>query len=152
MVDADELEAVYRRDFRRFLGVATSITGDVDTAYDVVQEAFARALRYRRGFRARGPLPAWLWRTVVNTARTARPRPAVAVEASANGHGGEERGMSVLIRELPERQRLAVFLHYYADLDYATIADVMDISPGTVGATLTQARAALRARIEEVRS
>jgi len=37
-----------------------------------------------------------------------------------------------------------LFLHYYADLDYATIADALGISPGTVGATLTTARRLLR--------
>jgi RNA polymerase sigma factor (sigma-70 family) len=44
---------------------------------------------------------------------------------------------------LPERQRLALFLRYYADLDYATIAQALAISGGTVGATLNQAREAL---------
>ena len=141
---------MYRRDFRRFLAVATSITGDADTAYDAVQEAFVRALKYGRGFRRRGPLAAWLWKTVVNTARTAR-RPALL--PLERGAGGDERDdLAPFIRELPERQRLAVFLHYYADLDYHTIAEVMDISPGTVGATLSTARAALRERLTEVRS
>jgi DNA-directed RNA polymerase specialized sigma24 family protein len=37
-----------------------------------------------------------------------------------------------------------LFLHYYADLDYATIAEALGISPGTVGATLSTARGALR--------
>jgi DNA-directed RNA polymerase specialized sigma24 family protein len=37
-----------------------------------------------------------------------------------------------------------LFLHYYADLDYGTIADALEISPGTVGATLSAARQTLR--------
>ena len=37
-----------------------------------------------------------------------------------------------------------LFLRYYADLDYAVIADALDISPGTVGATLAAARQTLR--------
>ncbi len=150
-VNADELEAVYRRDFGRFLAVAASITGNTDTAYDAVQEAFARALKYRRGFRRRGPLAAWLWKTVVNTARTSPRRPPVA-QTAPDTDQAESDDLAPLIRELPERQRLAVFLHYYADLDYDTIAEVMDISPGTVGATLTAARSALRERLTEVQS
>ncbi len=150
-VNADELEAVYRRDFRRFLAVATSITGDADSAYDAVQEAFARALKYRRGYRRQGPLAAWLWKTVVNTARTSRPRPGPAA-LTGLPHYSDDDDLGPLIRDLPDRQRLAVFLHYYADLDYHAIAEVMDISPGTVGATLSAARAALRERMTEVRS
>ena len=49
---------------------------------------------------------------------------------------------------LTERQREIVFLHYYADLDYAAIAEALAISPGTVGATLNAARQALRAALE----
>jgi RNA polymerase sigma factor (sigma-70 family) len=52
---------------------------------------------------------------------------------------------------LPERQRLALFLRYYADLDYDAIATALGISTGTVGATLHAAHAALRAQIQEVR-
>jgi DNA-directed RNA polymerase specialized sigma24 family protein len=41
-------------------------------------------------------------------------------------------------------QRLSIFLHYYADLDYTTIGHALGISAGTVGATLTAARERLR--------
>jgi len=43
-----------------------------------------------------------------------------------------------------------LFLRYYADLDYRAIANVLDIEIGTVGASLSAARATLRNRIEEV--
>jgi RNA polymerase sigma-70 factor, ECF subfamily len=149
--DRDEIEAVYRRHFDRFLRVATSIVGDEDAAYDAVQEAFARALRHRRSFARRGSLEGWLWRTVVNTARTARPRARAPLDSSPNGDVPSERGsLAPLVAALPERQRLALFLRYYADLDYAAIGDAMGIAPGTVAATLNAARAALRARLQEV--
>ena len=45
---------------------------------------------------------------------------------------------------LTERQREVLFLHYYADLDYTTIAQALGISSGTVGATLSAARQTLR--------
>jgi RNA polymerase sigma-70 factor (ECF subfamily) len=48
---------------------------------------------------------------------------------------------------LTERQREVLFLHYYADLDYTTIAQALGISPGTVGATLSAARQTLRAAL-----
>lgn len=56
----------------------------------------------------------------------------------------------VLIAAMPERQRLVLFLRYYADLDYRRIADTLEIEIGTAGATLNQARAALRRLLEEV--
>ena len=48
------------------------------------------------------------------------------------------------VAALPERQRLAVFLRYYADLDYRAIATALAIEPGTVSATLNSAHASLR--------
>ena len=55
------------------------------------------------------------------------------------------------IARLPERQRLVLFLRYYADLDYASIATTLQISTGTVGATLNAAHASLRRLLQEVR-
>jgi RNA polymerase sigma factor (sigma-70 family) len=53
---------------------------------------------------------------------------------------------------LPERQRLAVYLRYYADLDYDAIATALEVKPGTVAATLNAAHARLRGRLEEART
>ena len=143
-----ELEALYRSRLPEFRRVAAAIAGDRELGLDAVQEAFASAVRKRRSFRGRGTLEAWVWRIVVNAARDARRRsqaPALPHEPSSNGHA------PVLPLELlTERQREIVFLHYYADLDYAAIADALAISPGTVGATLNAARQALRAALEEV--
>jgi RNA polymerase sigma-70 factor (ECF subfamily) len=108
-----------------------------------VQEAFAKALRKRRRFRGDGNLEAWVWRIVVNAARDANRRKrrklagALPVETRA-----EELGLPLEL--LTERQREALFLHYYADLDYETVADALGISSGTVGATLSAARQTLR--------
>ena len=52
------------------------------------------------------------------------------------------------IRHLPERQRLALFLRYYADMDYATVAEVLGVTSGTVGAALNAAHNTLKVRLE----
>jgi RNA polymerase sigma-70 factor (ECF subfamily) len=62
----------------------------------------------------------------------------------------EDARLAAAIAALPERQRLAIFLRYYADLDYAAIADALGISRGTVAATLHAARASLKELYEEV--
>jgi DNA-directed RNA polymerase specialized sigma24 family protein len=144
----EELEALYRSRLPEFRRVATAIAGDRELGCDAVQEAFARAVRKRRTFRGGGTLEAWVWQIVVNAARDARRRRPVLAEpldGATNGHA------PVLPLDLlTERQREIVFLHYYADLDYAAIADALAISPGTVGATLNAARRTLRRALEEV--
>jgi RNA polymerase sigma factor (sigma-70 family) len=49
-----------------------------------------------------------------------------------------------LIALLPDQERHALFLRYYADLSQDEIAEVLGVRPGTVGATLTHARNKLR--------
>jgi RNA polymerase sigma-70 factor (ECF subfamily) len=152
----DELEALYRSRFDVFARVAASVMGDSERARDAVQEAFATAVRKRRSFRGEGPLEAWVWRIVLNAAhsdvRRAVQAPAGDEPAATNGHPEHDAELRVALARLPERQRTAVFLRYYADLDYAAIGEALGISSGTVAATLNAAHTALRARLEEVRT
>src|SRR5206468_6932526 len=100
-------------------------------------------LRKRRRFRGRGSLEAWVWQIVVNAARDAgrRRRRKLATQSPIEARAGE---LGLPLELLTERQREVLFLHYYADLDYTTIAQALGISPGTVGATLSTARGVLR--------
>jgi RNA polymerase sigma factor (sigma-70 family) len=152
-----DLERVYRAEYRRFLRVAAAIAGSEEAGHDAVQEAFAGALRGRHAYRGHGPLEAWVWRAVVNAAQKARVREVALVvdlesAQSPNGSEADEYGVRTWVAALPERQRLAVFLRYFADLDYRAIAETLDIELGTVAATLSSAHAALRKRLGEVRS
>jgi RNA polymerase sigma-70 factor, ECF subfamily len=148
-----ELEALYRERFPHFLQVARAIVGDRDRAMEVVQEAFVGAIRSRDRFRDEGPLEAWVWRAVVNAARDAVGRPLVEVGSepdSAYPVPESVHELAPLVAALPERQRLVVFLRYYADLDYRTIADALEIEVGTVSATLATAHATLRKKLRKV--
>ena len=139
----DELEALYRAKLPEFRRAAAAIAGNEEAGRDAVQEAFAAAVRKRRTWRRRGPLEAWVWRIVVNKARDARRRRPNGVEPSPAVNLPD-----VPLESLTERQREIVFLHYYADLDYAEIASALRISVGTVGATLNAARKTLRMEME----
>ena len=146
-----ELERVYRAEFTRFVRVATAIAGDEQSGADAVHDAFVQAVRNRRSFRGDGPLEAWLWRMVVNAAKKRAGRepasdPQDIPAVHENGFGDPVRS---LVAGLPERQRLALFLRYYADLDYESIAATLGVAPGTVGATLNAAHAALRNSLKE---
>src|SRR3954452_6366373 len=149
----DEIEDVYRRRHQAFFRVARAITGDAEDAAEAVHDGFADAIRSRRTFRGDGPLEAWLWRAVVNAARKSHRRlPAHA--ADADFRAGEPppppSDVAPLIASLPEQQRLALFLRYYADLDYRAIASALGVAVGTVGPTLGAAQHAIRRGLEEV--
>lgn len=150
----DELRAIYEGRLLELTRVAAAIVGDREAARDVVQEAFVRAVRSRRSFDGRGELGAWVWRIVVNTARDERARRRdLVVDApeleSARDDERRER-VRAAVEQLPERQRLVLFLRYYADLDYRHIAQAAAIGEGTVAATLHAAHERLRELLSEV--
>lgn len=155
----EELAQLYRERFETFLRVASAITRDPDSGRDAVQSAFVSAVRNRRAFRGSSGLDAWVWTIVLREARRlARVEGHVSLDllpgqaagdATSNGHGGPEwLGIRRFIASLPDRQREAVFLRYFADLDYRTIARVLEVEPGTVSATLSSAHQTLRKRLE----
>jgi RNA polymerase sigma-70 factor (ECF subfamily) len=150
---AEAIEMLYRQRYGRFRDGVATITGDHESARDVVQEAFARALRKRRSFRGEGSLEAWVWRIALRTAREhVRRVPGASLNGSVPATLAEPDRDPVLaeaLRTLPPKRRLIVFLRYFADLSYAQIAELCDVSEGTVGATLAQARAALEEQLQE---
>ena len=148
-----QLETLYRDRFEYFARVASAICGDLDLGRDAVQGAFTIAVRQRRSYRGSGSIDAWVWRIVVNEARrlarTSRPEPLDETsEPTGNGHVEDPSDIRVWVAALPERQRLVLFLRYYADLEYRAIADILGVEVGTVSATLNAAHQTLRGRLE----
>jgi RNA polymerase sigma-70 factor (ECF subfamily) len=122
---------------------------------DVVQESLSRAWQKRASYDpSRGSALTWLLAIVADQARASRRRrvrwlrvvddsaelPDVAV-SDADADVDLERS----IRQLPERQQLAVHLHYFVGLSVDETAAVMACSSGTVKSTLFDARTRLRA-------
>lgn len=97
----------------------------------------------------------WVWRVVLNAARDRQralrrqPLPEAPDQIEEETAEPVDDLRSALL-SLPERQRLAVFLRYYADMSYAQIAEALGVRPGTVAASLHAAHAALRQQMEEV--
>jgi len=151
----EEIEGVYRRRARGFFRLALAHTGSVESAKDAVQDGFANAVRGRASFRREGLLDAWVARCVINAALDAsRALTSRGVKAEEEIHdppaGGELLTLRAAIRRLPSRQREMLFLRYYLDFDYATIAATLGVEVGTVSATLHAARSSLRNSLQEV--
>jgi RNA polymerase sigma-70 factor, ECF subfamily len=143
---AQAIERLYRERYVAFRNGIATVTGSYESARDVVQEAFARALGKRASLRNDELLEAWVWRIALRTALEQR-RSRASLNGSLDPQLPEpERDpeLAQALRALSPRRRLVVFLRYFADLSYADIAQACEISEGTVAATLAQAQAALR--------
>jgi len=146
-----QIERVYRTRQRELLRLAQAVVGSPEAARDVVHDAFVSAVEHRASFAARGSVDGWIWRSVLNKARDhVRRRDAVPFDPLGAPVEAEvdRAAVRAAVAALPERQRHVLFLHYFADLDYRTIGDALEIRAGTVAATLNAARAALRERLE----
>ena len=156
--ELDAIEAVYRERFAGFVRLARAITGEEQAALDAVHDGFVRAVRYRRKLRDADSAAGWICRIVLNEAkrRAADAARYVPVPTEKLDHGAETNGhrepgaFEAALVALPERQRLALFLRHYADLDYAAIAETLGVTRGTVSATLHAARANLETQLKEV--
>jgi RNA polymerase sigma-70 factor (ECF subfamily) len=148
-----EIERVYRSRYVSFRNALATVSGGREAARDVVQDAFAEALRKRETFRGEGPLEAWIWRIALRIAFARRGTesslPSVDVGEPALPDGELDPQLADALRRLSPRRRLVVFLRYFGDLSYAQIAEVCGISEGTVAATLAQAHDELLHTLEE---
>jgi RNA polymerase sigma factor (sigma-70 family) len=159
-----EIEAVYRSRGADFFRLALARTGDPEAARDAVQDGFAHAIRGRLSYRGTGSLEAWLARCVINAARDVGRNPSAtdahgaATPVSSNDSGPAEAvsleaDVAIVreaVRQLPPRQRDALFLRFYLGFDYTTIAETLGVQVGTVSATLHAARASLAQSLQEV--
>jgi RNA polymerase sigma-70 factor (sigma-E family) len=146
--------ALYREHATGLIRLAVVMLGDRPTAEDVVQEAFCGL--YRRWAHLSDPAKSLPYvrsavlngcRTVIRRRSRHNGRLAAEPAAASAEHdallGEEHRAVIQGVRKLPPRQREALVLRYFMDLDVAEIAQSMGISPGTVKSTLSRGIAAL---------
>jgi RNA polymerase sigma-70 factor (ECF subfamily) len=153
----DMTEGASREDFARWVQphltamsrYAARQVGPADRD-DVVQEALIRAWqRWSTYDASRGSATAWLLGIVADRSRrhrTRRPAGQVVelVEHAAPPPAPDDVDLERAVASLSRRQRTALDLYYFVGLDVTTVAEVMDCAPGTVKATLHQARSRLR--------
>jgi RNA polymerase sigma-70 factor (ECF subfamily) len=144
-------------------------------AEELAQEVFLRVYRSRETYRAEARFSTWLYRIATNLGvnyardnRHERNASTIYLDAAdeetgttpdvADSTPGAE--ISMLRRErmnairqhvmaLPERQRMAVLMHKYEDMDYRQIGDVLKLSESATKSLLFRAYQTLRERLKE---
>lgn len=160
--DADEaVTALYAAHYRSLVRISALLLRDVGAAEEVVQDAFVAMHGAWRRLRDPDRALAYLRQTVVNRSRSVlrrrataeRHAPAGMPDAPSAEYGAmrelEHAQVVDALRRLPERQREALVLRYYADLSEAEIAEAMGISRGAVKSHASRGMAALRSTLEQ---
>lgn len=164
--ELDAFEELVRQYEKRVYAVALRSSGSPEDAADITQEVFLRAWRSIESFRGDSGFSTWLFRITMNLCvdharhKNAQPQtqPLVVGEEDAerpipdtaptpeehleNSELGRE--LAAALDEVSEEHRRIVLLRDVSCLSYTEIAEVLEISEGTVKSRLSRARIALR--------
>ena len=173
--DDSAFEYLVQKYRRPMVGFMYRMTHNATVAEDLAQEVFLRVYRSRENYEPSAKFTTWLYRIASNLAvnyardtRHERAENAVSIDEPDQETGltvdvpdaslsAEE---SILRRErmaairqrvqaLPERQRIAVIMHKYQEMDYRQIAEVLKLSESATKSLLFRAYETLRVQLKE---
>jgi RNA polymerase sigma-70 factor (ECF subfamily) len=165
--DRQLLDRLVREHMADLLRLAVRLTGNLDTAEDVLQDALAAIARAWSGFRQTATFRTWATRIVVNAfrdhlRRTERTTAVKTVSLDTEtadhrphqpGHATDQQELGEQIARhvsaLPPRQREVLVLIVYEELQVNEVAHMLDITPANVHATLYAARQRLAQELAE---
>jgi RNA polymerase sigma-70 factor (ECF subfamily) len=165
----DYLVQKYRRPLVSFM---YRMARNTTAAEDLAQEVFLRVYRSRQTYEASAKFTTWLYRIATNLAvnhtRHERPEVTVSLDEPDEETGttmdvadGKISAEEALVRRermlairgkveaLPERQKLAVIMHKYQQMDYKQIAEVLKLSESATKSLLFRAYETLREQLRE---
>jgi RNA polymerase sigma-70 factor, ECF subfamily len=153
--DRGALEVLLDRHADRVHALCRRVLVNPEDALDATQEALIAIARGIGSFDGRSAFTTWLYRVATNAAldelrrRSRRPMPVEELPEPVSASSGmEERvgarlDVDAALAQIPDEFRVAVVLRDLCDLDYAEIATVLDVPPGTVRSRIARGRAAL---------
>jgi RNA polymerase sigma-70 factor, ECF subfamily len=164
-------EELVERYQHRLVAVMNHLVGNPEEAEDLAQEVFLRVYRARKKYRPRSKFSTWLFtianNLALNSIRARQRKPVVPLNVRDSGPLGarpqeqlvpdpgtgpqqrvQKDELAQRIRDaletLNERQRMAVVLNKFEDMNYAEIAEVMGLTTKAVKSLLSRARTNLR--------
>jgi RNA polymerase sigma factor (sigma-70 family) len=153
----DTFEQFFLGEHAKLVALGLAWTGNPETARELAQEALVRA--YRSWDRvAHLDIPgAWVRRVMINLLIDSRrgeqrmislrQRLAPSPDSAVDALDEVDHQWWDAVRALPDRERAAVTLHYLEDLSIAEVAEILEVTPGTVKSSLSHARQKLRAAL-----
>jgi RNA polymerase sigma-70 factor (ECF subfamily) len=168
----DYLVQKYRRPMLNFM---YRMARNSAAAEDMAQEVFLRVYRSRQNYEASAKFTTWLYRIASNLAvnrardtRHERPENTVSLDEPDQNTGltmdvaddsltAEEAivrrerlgAIRQRVQALPERQRMAVIMHKYQQMDYRQIAEILKLSESAIKSLLFRAYETLRVQLKE---
>ena len=167
--DRTAFEGLVHRYQDRLYAAMVQVIGSAEEAEDVVQDAFVRAFLKLNTFQNNSQFFTWLYRIAFNSAlsRMRRRKGTTSLDQARETVGEEPidsfagpderllrdervRTVQVALSRLSEDHRSILVLREMQEHPYEQIAEILDISIGTVRSRLSRARAQLKVVLEEM--
>jgi RNA polymerase sigma-70 factor (ECF subfamily) len=168
--DESAFEYLVQKYRRSMVGFMYRMSHNAAAAEDLAQEVFLRVYRSRSGYEASAKFTTWLYRIATNLAvnhardtRNERPEKMASLDEPDEETGStmdvadgsptaeetilRRERMSAIrakVQALPERQRVAVLMHKYQQMDYKQISEVLKLSESATKSLLFRAYETLR--------
>lgn len=145
-----DFDSFCKQEYTAVFRAAFALSSNREVAEDATQEAFGRA--YARWSRL-GKEPwvvGWVMTTALNLCRSTvrkcgrQRRLGETTIPTSSAPNANRIDVIAALRRLPRRQQQAVILYYIGDLPIKVVAELMDMSDGTVKSYLFRARKSLR--------
>lgn len=150
----EEMAALYRRHVSMVYQICLMLLKHVPDAEDATQNVFRKVMEQDKPFRDPEHEKAWLIVTARNECRDQlkhwwrRNRESETALLQVSSRQPEDSGLKELIWELPEQDRLVLYLYYYQGYTAQEIAELLGKNPSTVRTWLVRARKKLKLRME----
>lgn len=165
-------DEVVAKHSKRLFNMILRLTQDYEDALDLTQDALIQAYRAYPKFRGESEVFTWLYRIGLNRCRRAYrkkqlqrlflPGRRLSVEeADVQGElsqddredpatAARKKIVQEKVESLPRKYKEAIILKYYEDLSYEEMAQVLNVSVGTVKSRLSRARVFLEKKLKHV--
>lgn len=174
--DAEAFAELVELYHQRLVTVMQHLVGKLEEAEDLAQEVFLRVYRGRKKYHPRAKFSTWLFtianNLALNVLRARQRKPAIPLNVRDSGPLGprpaeqlvldrersphdrmQQQELAAIVKQaletLNERQRVAVVLNKFEDMNYAEIAEVMELTTKAVKSLLSRARDNLRIALKD---
>ena len=174
--DAEAFAELVELYHQRLVTIMQHLVGKLEEAEDLAQEVFLRVYRGRKKYHPRAKFSTWLFtianNLALNVLRARQRKPAIPLNVRDSGPLGprpaeqlvldrersphermQQQELAAIIKQaldtLNERQRVAVVLNKFEDMNYAEIAEVMGLTTKAVKSLLSRARDNLRIALKD---
>lgn len=157
----EEFEKKYRLYSQELMNISFGYARNKDDSLDIIQNVFYKYFSANKVFKNQNEEKYWLIRVTINESKdflrkkkkltivNEEELDIVSYDNEDKHNNKELQKLSILVKQLPEKYRRVIILHYYDSLSIKEIVNILNISESAIKKRLERARNILKQEMEE---